>query len=164
MKLTLALPDPLLVEIETLNKKRERVVQTFCIQPATRQQVKRALALDPDEDAEPTALQLESIRARQAEILAEENALVITEEPLVLDDKKRIAFDQLTGEQTAELSAALLHHHLGQDPALALAMRRVVKKNALAQRILAASASTAKPSVSPDSSASRQPKPSASAT
>jgi hypothetical protein len=164
MKLSLALPEPLLVEIEIRVTNGKPLIRTYSVQPATRGQVKKALALDPEEGSEPTALQLESIRARQAEILAEQSALVITEDPLQVDEAQRIPFEQLTGEQSAELSAALLHHHLGQDPALALAMRRLVKKNVLAQRLIAASASTQKPSISPDTSGSRQRTPSGSVT
>src|SRR4051812_2646433 len=154
MALTLALPDPLDVTIAFFHegKLEER---TYRVMPATREQVRRALALDPTGEDVPSALTMEGLRAKQAEILAERSGrLKVVQGEEQTDWSERIPFGEITGTQAGELSSALLHYHLGQDPVQALAISRVLKKNGV-RKMLAAAAkrSTAKPSPSPSTSA-----------
>ncbi len=157
MKLSLAIPDPLFVEVELFNHagqgKRKAL---YCVEPATREQVRRALALDPDSDTL-DAMELEAARAGQAAILVERSGLVITEEPLSVDWSQRLPHDALTGEQCGQLCRALMHFHLGQDPVQAEAMHQVKKNAVLLSRLLqlaqsSGSDSTPQPSLSPASS------------
>lgn len=160
MKLSLPLPEPLDVEILFVGAS---IPRTFRVQPATREQVRRTLLLDPADDAELDPVRLEQIRAEQAEILAKHNVeLNASGEPM---EEYSLPFDQLTGEQAAELCLALMQHHLGQDASQALAIRRAVKKNAIARLWLAACGdSTPTPSPSPATSEPTAPAPSDSGT
>lgn len=166
MKLSLALPDPLWVDLELAGTDGAKVVQAYIIQPATRGQVKEALAFDLEDSENLNLADLEAARGLQVEILARESGLVISkeDEPLKVDWSTKLPCERLSGEQSTELCTAILHHHLGQDPAMAIALRRVVKKNAIVQRWIAANASTPRPSQSLHTSESLRPQPSVSGT
>lgn len=160
MRLSLPLPEPLLVELETHSTSSGRSVQTWCIYPATRDQVRRALALDFENmDNEGNLLKLEETRGKQAVILASNHGLVTCEEPLTVDKAQRIDFGSLTAEQCAELSRAMLHHHLGQDPVQAAAIHRVKKNAALLGRILQAQEAAKQSTQSGSENLMREPSP-----
>lgn len=125
--ISLPLPEPVLVEVPYKGK--------YVVWPATRDQVRRCLALDPAEDmVDP--LKLSEIRMQQCKILCERSGEVESEEPLKYDTARSLPVEALNGEQSAQLARGLLHYHLGQDPAQAEALHQVKKNAALLERVL----------------------------
>ncbi len=172
MKLTIQRPEPLLVTVASLRR-------TFVVEPPSRKAVRRALALDPPDDDEPSdplvidqrvSNQLRAIMERSGEVKEGVDHEDIREYDI--DWESKLPLEDLTGEEERSLLRCMLAAHLGHDPAQGEAIHAALKKNAISMRVLQAlaenslqtgssNASTRTPQDSPSISDAPSPKPSA---
>jgi hypothetical protein len=162
MKLSIPLPDPLYLVVELPgDQEGQTILKTFRVEPATRDQVRRTLALDPQEEDEVDPIALEAARAQQVKILTERSGHVTCEDPLQVDWAIKLPCELLAPSQSGQICRAMLHHHLGQDPIKAETVHQL-KKNVHLLGHLLRSAQNGTPRSEPPSASDSTDKPSSS--